>query len=43
MAGSGVDVYSTIGDMLDRQVERFADRDALVQFRDRCPVYLRPV
>ncbi len=32
MAGSGVDVYSTIGDMLDRQVERFADRDALVHF-----------
>ena len=29
---SGVDVYSTIGDMLDRQVERFADRDALVHF-----------
>ena len=31
-SASGVDVYSTIGDMLDRQVERFADRDALVHF-----------
>ena len=29
---SGVDVYSTIGDMLDRQADRFADRDALVHF-----------
>ena len=27
---SGVDPNSTIGDMLDRQAERFADRDALV-------------
>ena len=27
-----VDVNSTIGDMLDRQVERFSDRDALVHF-----------
>ena len=27
---NGVDVNSTIGDMLDRQVERFADREAVV-------------
>ena len=27
---SGVDPYSTIGDVLDRQAERFAERDALV-------------
>ena len=31
-SASGVDVHSTIGDMLDRQVKRFADRDALVHF-----------
>ena len=31
-SASGVDVNSTIGDMLDRQAERFADRDALVHF-----------
>ena len=29
-SASGVDPHSTIGDMLDRQVERFAERDALV-------------
>ena len=29
---SGIDINSTIGDMLDRQAERFADRDALVNF-----------
>ena len=29
-AVAGVNPDSTIGDMLDRQVERFADRDALV-------------
>ena len=29
---SGVDTNSAIGDMLDRQVERFAERDALVNF-----------
>ena len=29
-SASGVDPHSTIGDMLDRQVERFAGRDALV-------------
>ena len=29
---SGVDINSTIGDMLDRQAERFAGRDALVNF-----------
>ena len=32
MAGSGVDRHSTIGDVLDQQVERFAGRDALVNF-----------
>ena len=31
-SASGVDINSTIGDMLDRQVERYADRDALVHF-----------
>ncbi len=31
-SASGVDINSTIGDMLDRQAERFADRDALVHF-----------
>lgn len=31
-SASSVDVNSTIGDMLDRQAERFADRDALVHF-----------
>ena len=30
MMSNGVDPYSTIGDVLDRQVERFAGRDALV-------------
>ena len=29
-SASGVDPYSTIGDVLDRQAERFAERDALV-------------
>ena len=29
---SGVDTYSTIGNILDRQAERFAERDALVNF-----------
>ena len=29
-SASGVDVNSTIGDMLDRQAERFSDREALV-------------
>ena len=29
---TGVDINSTIGDMLDLQAERFADRDALVHF-----------
>ena len=29
-SSSGVNINSTMGDMLDRQVERFADRDALV-------------
>ena len=31
-ASAGVDTHSTIGDMLDRQAERFAGRDALVNF-----------
>ena len=31
-SSTGVDVNCTIGDMLDRQAERFADRDALVHF-----------
>ena len=29
-SANGVDPYSTIGDVLDQQAERFADRDALV-------------
>ena len=32
MAVPAVDTLSTIGDMLDRQAERFAERDALVNF-----------
>ena len=31
-SASGVDINSTIGDMLDRQAERYAERDALVHF-----------